>query len=43
MLFDFSLQFALNINIKFYTPEEYFLGYKSAGYSMPIFDPVSSI
>lgn len=31
--------FALNINVKFYTPEEYFLGYKPASYTMPVFDP----
>ncbi|XP_066262321.1 uncharacterized protein F21D5.5 [Euwallacea similis] len=31
--------FALNIGIKFYTPEEYFLQQKPAKYKMPEFDP----
>ncbi|XP_066143065.1 uncharacterized protein F21D5.5 [Euwallacea fornicatus] len=31
--------FALNIGIKFYTPEEYFLQQKPAQYKMPEFDP----
>lgn len=31
--------FALNIGVKFFTPEEYFLGYKPSTYSMPVFDP----
>ncbi|XP_035477636.1 bifunctional polynucleotide phosphatase/kinase [Scophthalmus maximus] len=31
--------FALNIKLQFHTPEEYFLGWKSAPYSMPHFDP----
>ncbi|XP_056296598.1 bifunctional polynucleotide phosphatase/kinase [Pseudoliparis swirei] len=39
---DFSCSdrlFALNIGVQFHTPEEYFLGWKSAPYSMPSFDP----
>ncbi|XP_054720031.1 uncharacterized protein F21D5.5-like [Uloborus diversus] len=31
--------FALNVGIKFFTPEEFFLGEKPAPYKMPIFDP----
>lgn len=31
--------FALNIGIKFYTPEEYFLNSKTAPFQMPEFDP----
>ncbi|XP_013389083.1 bifunctional polynucleotide phosphatase/kinase [Lingula anatina] len=31
--------FALNIGIRFYTPEEYFLGHKPAPFNMPEFDP----
>ncbi|XP_035215415.1 bifunctional polynucleotide phosphatase/kinase-like [Stegodyphus dumicola] len=31
--------FALNIGIKFYTPEEFFLGQQPAPYNMPVFDP----
>ena len=33
--------FALNIGLKFYTPEEYFLGARSVPFSMPEFDPRS--
>ncbi|XP_005090552.1 bifunctional polynucleotide phosphatase/kinase [Aplysia californica] len=39
---DFSLSdrlFAINVGLKFHTPEEFFLGQKEAPYTMPVFDP----
>lgn len=40
---DYKFQFALNIGVKFYTPEEFFMFQKAAPFNMPEFDPVSII
>lgn len=40
-MFCSKLQFAMNIGVKFYTPEEFFMFQKTAPFSLPEFDPVS--
>lgn len=40
---DYKFQFALNIGVKFYTPEEFFMFQKAAPFNMPEFDPVSIV
>lgn len=40
---DYKFQFAVNIGVKFYTPEEFFMFQKAAPFNMPEFDPVSII
>jgi hypothetical protein len=38
-----ALQFAMNANLTFYTPEEYFLKQGKAKFQLPSFNPVSKI